>query len=440
MARQFLSRSSRKTRILSAAGLAFALTTFGAVAVAPVTVGAMQFDANTVQMELPLPKLATQIETLENHVEHYVREAKVQWGDTMGVLLSRMGVNDPAALAFIKSNSTASELLRLMTGQTFHATITEDGKLLELSSNVSIDEKAVRKIVVQREQYGFSAVDSSKELERHVEMRSGVIRSSLFGAADKARIPSSIVNSMIQMFITNIDFRRNVRRGDFFKIVYETYWQNGNFVRSGRILGAMFVNQGKVYEAAWYETPGQDGGYYEFDGKMLKKAFLRTPVAFTRISSRFTHRRLHPVLKIYRAHKGIDYAAPYGTPIHAAADGYIKTIGYRGGYGKLIILQHWKPYSTAYGHMSRYARGMRRGKKVKQGDVIGYVGATGYATGPHLHYEFRINNKQVNPLNVKMPTAKPLKSRHMRQFRLVTSEMQRRFAMLSPEFKLAKAE
>ncbi len=440
MAQQLLFRSSRKTRALTVAGLVFALTTFGAVAVAPATVGAIQFDAKTVQMELPLPELSAQIEALEEHVEHFVREDKVRWGDTMGTLLTRMGINDPAALAFIKSNSTAKDLLQLMTGQMFRAKVTEEGKLLQLSSNVSTDEDVVRKIVVNREQYGFTAEDSSTELDRHVEMRSGVIHSSLFAAADAAQIPGAVTSAMIQMFITNIDFRRNIRRGDFFKIVYETYWQNGNFVRSGRILGAMFVNQGEVHEAAWYEAPGQEGGYYEFDGKALKKAFLRTPVAFTRISSGFSLKRLHPILKTYRAHKGIDYAAPHGTPIYAAADGYVKEIGYRGGYGKLIVLQHWSPYSTAYGHMSRYARGMTRGKKVKQGEVIGYVGATGYATGPHLHYEFRINNRQVNPRMVAIPTAKPLKPHHLRQFRLVTKEMQHRFAMLSPEFKLAKAE
>lgn len=439
-ARQLLLGSSRKTRILSAAGLVFALFTFGAVAVAPVTVGAVYIQANTVELELPLPKLASQIAELEEQVQTFVREEKVRWGDTIGTLLTRMSVNDPAAIAFIKSNSTADDLLRLMTGQLFRAKILENGELLWLSSTVSTDDDSIRKIVVNREEHGFSAVDSSIKLKRRIEMRSGEIRSSLFAATDVAQIPNSITNKFINMFSTNVDFRTSLRRGDRFNLVYETFWQNGNYVRSGRILGAEFINAGKVYNVAWYEGPGHDGGYYDFEGHTLKKAFLKAPVAFTRISSGFSLRRLHPITGKIRAHKGIDFAAPRGTPIYAAADGVVKYVGYRGGYGKFVVLKHWRPYSTAYGHMSRYARGLRRGKKVSQGDVIGYVGSTGMATGPHLHYEFRVNNVQRNPRVVDLPTAKTLKSYELQQFRVVIKDMLHRFALLSPDLKTATAK
>lgn len=270
-------------------------------------------------------------------------------------------------------------------------------------------------------------------------MRSGVINSSLFAATDAARIPDPITNKFVEMFSTNVDFRADLRRGDHFNVVYETFWQNGSYVRPGRILAAEFINAGTPYRAIWFDAPGNKGGYYNFDGKALKKAFLKSPVAFTRVSSGFSM-RVHPISGKWKQHKGIDFAAPSGTPIRAAADGTIDAIGYHGGYGNMIVLKHWAPYSTAYGHMSRFASGMHKGSKVHQGDVIGYVGTTGMSTGPHLHYEFRVNNVQRNPMSIDMPNAQPLTTAELQKFRAVKEDVLHRFALLNPAIKTAAAQ
>ena len=266
-------------------------------------------------------------------------------------------------------------------------------------------------------------------MERIVEMHSGIIQSSLFAATDAAGVPDPVTRQFIEMFSTDIDFNSDLRRGDRFNIVYETYWQNGKFLKTGNILAAEFTNNGTPYQSIWFErTPGK-GGYYDFNGKSQKKAFLKSPLEFTRVSSGFSI-RVHPVTGKVRQHKGIDFAAPPGTPIRAAADGVISFSGWQNGYGNFITIKHWGPYSTAYGHMSRIATGMTRGKKVSQGDVIGYVGSTGLSTGPHLHYEFRVNNVQQNPAQVDMPNIHPLTAREMVRFKANLADMKHRFALM----------
>jgi murein DD-endopeptidase MepM/ murein hydrolase activator NlpD len=236
---------------------------------------------------------------------------------------------------------------------------------------------------------------------------------------------------MVDMFSTDIDFATDLRRGDRFNVVYETFWQNGEYVRAGRVLASEFVNAGKTYQAVWYEDPQskEGGSYYSFDGKSLKKAFLKSPLEFTRISSGFAM-RMHPILGIWKQHKGVDFAAPIGTPIRAAATGVIDFAGTQRGYGNVVVIKHWSNYSTAYAHMSGFASGLRKGMKVNQGDVIGYVGATGWATGPHLHYEFRVNNEPRDPLSVDVPNAQPLAGLELLRFRSVAADMTHRFALL----------
>ena len=430
---------SRKTRIVSTVGLFFAMCAFGAVAVAPLSPDASNLPRQVVEIALELPNLSDQIALLEDQTQSFVREEKVRLGDTIGSLLARMGVNDPAALAFIKSNSTANALLRLKAGQILQAKVAASGELLRLGMNAPTGSDSTKNVVISREENGFAAVDTSAELEKRIEMRSGEIRSSLFAATDAARIPDPVTGKFVEMFSTNVDFRADLRRGDHFNIVYETFWQNGSFVRSGRILAAEFVNAGKAYQAIWFDAPGNKGGYYNYDGKALKKAFLKSPVAFTRVSSGFGM-RVHPVMGSARNHKGIDFAAPSGTPIKAAADGTVELAKYSGGYGNLIVLKHWGQYSTAYGHLSRFASGLRKGQKVSQGDVIGYVGTTGMSTGPHLHYEFRVNNAQRNPMSIDMPNAQPLTVAELQKFRSVKDEILHRFALLNPALKTASAK
>ncbi len=439
-AREIFLGTTRKTRIISSVGLLFAVLAFGAVAVAPVGPDASDLSAKTIAQELLLPDVSDQIAALEAQpTQEYVRVEKVRAGDTIGSLLSRMGVNDPVAVAFIKSDSTARALLNLKADRVMEVRVSGTGELQWLSMEVSEGkEGAVKDIVVTRNEKGLVAVDASADLEKRIEMKTGVIRSSLFAATDAALIPDPITTKFVDMFSTHIDFRADLRKGDRFNIVYETFWQNGAYVRSGRILAAEFVNAGKAYQAVWYDPPGgKGGGYYGFDGKAQKKAFLKSPVAFTRISSGFGV-RVHPIMGTMRNHKGIDFAAPSGTPVKAAADGTIESAGYRGGYGNMVVVKHWGQYSTAYGHLSRFASGTRKGTKVRQGDVIGYVGTTGMSTGPHLHYEFRVNNVQQNPRSSDVPDAQPLTVAEMGKFRVEAEEMERRFMLLNPDAKPVK--
>jgi murein DD-endopeptidase MepM/ murein hydrolase activator NlpD len=334
----------------------------------------------------------------------YWREERVQRGDTLGALLARLGAEDPEAAEFLRNTRSARTLYRLIPGRTVRALATADGRLLALRY-----QTGGRVLEVLREDGGFAVTEQAVELERRVMMNSGEIRSSLYAATDAAGISDAVASQIAEIFSTDIDFHRDLRRGDRFTVVYEMFHDHGEPVRSGRLLAAEFVNQGKTHQAVYFEYAKNQGGYYTPDGRNIRKAFLRSPLEFSRVSSGFTMSRFHPVLKTWRAHKGIDYAAPTGTRVKATGDGVVEFAGYhQGGYGNLVVLRHQSKYTTWYGHLSRFAPGIRKGARVAQGDVIGFVGATGLATGPHLHYEFRINDVHQNPLRVVLPTAPPI--------------------------------
>ncbi len=220
--------------------------------------------------------------------------------------------------------------------------------------------------------------------------------------------PDAIAIQIADIFSTDIDFHRDLRRGDRFTVVYETFHDQGEWLRTGRVLAAEFVNNDKVYQAVWFQYGENEGGYYTLEGKNIRKAFLRSPLEFSRITSGFTTARFHPVLQEWRAHRGIDYGAPTGARVKATGDGVVEFAGRQGGYGNLVVLRHQSQYTTWYGHLSGMAKGLRKGARVAQGEVIGYVGSTGLATGPHLHYEFRISNVHQNPLRVVLPSAPPI--------------------------------
>jgi murein DD-endopeptidase MepM/ murein hydrolase activator NlpD len=243
-----------------------------------------------------------------------------------------------------------------------------------------------------------------------------VIRHSLFGAADDAGIPDSVAVQLVDIFGGDIDFHRDLRKGDKFSVIYETVSHLGRPIRAQRVLAAEFVNGEKTYQAFWYQGNGLSGGYYTAEGRSIKKAFLRSPLEFSRITSGFSSTRYHPVFQETRAHRGIDYGAPTGTRVKATGDGFIDFAGNQGGYGKLITIRHPGDKLTVYGHLSGFASGIKRGAHVAQGDVIGFVGATGVATGPHLHYEFRIAGVHRNPLSIALPTATALPSAHLPAF------------------------
>ncbi|WP_292041688.1 MULTISPECIES: M23 family metallopeptidase [unclassified Massilia] len=433
---QLLPRT-RKTRIVSAGAALLSVFAFGAVAVAPIAPDAADMPVTSIEQNLELPNLADQIAALQQNEQQFIHEERIRPGDSIGSLFTRLGVNDADAQKFLRTDKTARRLLSLKTGKRIQAETDEHGLLLSMRATIT-DGKAgdARQITVERKGEKFVAMEAPAKLERRVEMRSREITTSLYSATDSnvdgGSMPDSVVGQMIEMFSTNIDFRSDLKRGDRFSVVYETFWLDGELVKTGRILAGEFVNRGVAYQSVWYEDPvTKQGGYYSLDGKALKKAFLKSPLQFSRISSGFSM-RVHPISGKWKAHKGVDYAASTGTPIRAVADGVIDFAGNSGGYGNQVVLKHWSKYSTAYAHMSRIAPGMRKGAKVSQGQVIGYVGSTGWSTGPHLHYEFRVAGQAQNPEKFKSLAQQPLSQAELARFRMAAAEMNHRFSLLAP--------
>lgn len=423
--------SSRKVRVVSASALGLTFIAFGAAGVAPLP-DAADLPVTRKVEELALPDLATQIATLGKPAQPFVSEERVRPGDSLADLLDRLGVDDAQATAFIKSDTTARGLLHLRPGRRIQASLTADGKLLSATTIFTDGKDQTKKLVVSRNNKGFAAQQVDAVLERRTEMRSGEIHSSLFAATDAAQVPDAVASQIVEMFSADIDFASDLRRGDRFNVVYETLWQDGEYVRSGRVLAAEFRNAGKTRQAVWFVKPGSDqGGYFDPQGKSLKKAFLKSPLQFSRVTSGFSM-RMHPISGQWKQHKGIDFAAPTGTPIRAAGDGVIEFAGTQGGYGNVILIQHGSVYSTAYAHMSRMAAGIRRGTRVSQGEVIGYVGTTGWSTGPHLHYEFRVNNDARDPNSIAVPHTQALAGIELQNFRGLANDMNHRFALLTP--------
>ena len=426
--------ASRKTRIISVSALVLAALAFGAAGVAPMAPDAANLPVRSVSEALALPDLATQISALEQRPQQFIREERVRPGDTLAALLNRLGVDDGAAASFIKSDNTARAVMQLSVGKRVQAQTDADGSLQWLTASMADSSSGgLKNVVIQRDGEQFKATQNAADLEKRVEMHSGVIRSSLFAATDAAQLPDNVAKQIVDMFATDIDFASDLKRGDRFNVVYEAFYQNGEFVRAGRILAGEFTNAGSTYRSVLFDDPNtrDGGGYYSFDGKSLKKAFLKSPLEFSRISSGFSM-RLHPISGHWKRHEGVDFAAATGTPIRASGDGVIDFVGGQNGYGNVVVVKHWSNYTTAYAHMSRFAKNLRKGMKVAQGDVIGYVGTTGWSTGPHLHYEFRINNRPHDPLSADIPNAQPLSGNERQRFQVVASEMLHRFALLTP--------
>jgi len=352
---------------------------------------------------------------------------KVKRGDSLSVLFDRAKIK-PAQLLELMKLSKARELKRIHPGDVIKIIGNDDGKLLAL--NYQID--GVRYLQVEREDEQLSA----KILKHHIEVRnafaSGEIESSLFLASAKAGLSQNTTMELANVFGWDIDFALDIRKGDKFTVIYEQRFKNGTKIKDGNILAAEFVNQGKVFRALRYSDPVTNyTGYYSPDGHSLRKAFLRSPVKFSRISSRFTTKRYHPILHRFRSHKGVDYAAGRGTPIRASGDGKIIHKGNKGGYGRTVIIKHGSRYTTLYAHLNSYNRKIRSGKRVKQGQIIGYVGSSGLASGPHLHYEFRVNGVHRNPLTVKFPSTKPIAKRYRENFELTTKSYVAQLDVLS---------
>lgn len=414
-----LSRSSTVRRSVLAAVLPF-VGVVAAFGIAPDTV-TEKVNVSAVVEAIEL----TPVATTSTADDTYWREERIQRGETIGSLLSRLRIEDADAVRFLRTSSDAKGLRQLVPGRVVRAHTGEDGRLLELRYSTGIMVLAAKAVGD-----GFRISEEVAPLERRIVMKSAEIKSSLFAATDAARLNDSVAGQLADIFSTDIDFHKDLRRGDRFTVVYETFFDAGEPVRTGRVLAAEFVNGGRAHQAVWFQHPNGQGDYYTAEGKSIKKAFLRSPLEFSRISSGFTQARFHPILQRWRAHKGIDYAAATGTGVKATSDGVVESASYDRGYGNVVVLRHQQKYTTLYGHLSGFARGVSRGARVSQGQVIGYVGSTGLATGPHLHYEFRMNEIHQDPLTVAMPEAPPITSDVRAIFETVARPMAQRLGLL----------
>lgn len=337
----------------------------------------------------------------------------IKSGDSLSTLFKRAGLSDRDLYQLINEASEAGALRRIMPGHEITFALDENGALQELI----YERDRLRSLKFSRD----SGVFTSEELERkpdvQIAYRHATIDSSLFMAGQSAGISDNMTMELAGIFGWDIDFILDIRRGDTFSVLFEEHFLDGEKIGNGAILAAEFTNRGSTYQAVRYENSQGRNDYYTPEGRSMRRAFLRTPVEFTRISSPFNPNRRHPVLNTIRAHKGTDYAAPRGTPVKAAGDGRIKFAGRKGGYGNTVILQHGQTYETLYAHMHNFRRGVRSGSNVKQGQTIGYVGSTGLATGPHLHYEFYVNGSVRNPETVELPKADSVPSAEMARFK-----------------------
>jgi murein DD-endopeptidase MepM/ murein hydrolase activator NlpD len=338
----------------------------------------------------------------------FLREERFQRGDTLAGMLGRLGVAD----AEVRKLARTRALGRLRPGHTVVAQVGAEGELLRLSFLSGRGTLTAVELAGD----GFRVMEGAAPLRVEQLMRTGVINSSLFVAADAAGVPDSVAVQIADIFAGDIDFHRELRQGDRFAVVFEQYYLDGRPVHAGRVLAAEFTSRTRTYRALHYSLAQGGSGYYAPDGGNLRKAFLRSPLEYSRISSSFGMRR-HPFLRNWRAHSGIDFAAPAGTRVRAAGDGVIEFAGLKAGYGNLVIVRHRGQYSTVYAHLSRFAPGMQRGTRVAQGDVMGFVGQTGWATGPHLHYEFRVAGQSRNPYAIAMPSGEPVPDAELAAFR-----------------------
>lgn len=359
----------------------------------------------------PPEKNATVSAQPETEPENWLT-ISVRSGDNLSTLFQKAGLGPNQMYPLLNGIKPSKALNSLKPGEQLEFLV-ENGDLKKLRH---VTSPLTSTLFSHREsEWHINEIVRQPEIT-HV-YRGGTIEQSLFLAGEKAGLSQKKIMELAGIFGWDVDFALDIRQGDSFGVIYEERWLDGEKIGNGHIVAAEFTNQGKTFQAVRFTDSNDRADYFTPSGDSMRKAFLRTPVDFARISSRYNPNRKHPIFKTNRPHRGVDYAAPTGTPIKASGDGKVILAGKKGGYGKTVILQHGERYTTLYAHMSRIKPGMKRGKRVKQGETIGYVGSTGYATGPHLHYEFRVSGVHRNPLTVPLPQAKPLPKKEMATFR-----------------------
>lgn len=378
----------------------------------------------TVVTELSLPLVSS--EPTEGAL--FWQTDQVRRNDTLSTLLERMGVRDENAKKFLMLSPDSREInTKLIPGRTLDVKTNAEGKLLYLEYELPDNEILVAGLTTS----GYKVAKQQLVVEREEVLKSATIRHSLFGATDDAGIPDRIALKIADIFSSQIDFNEDLRPGDRFNVVYEAYYNAGELMKTGDILAVEFVNKGKTHQAIHFGNANSKYAYYTPEGKSLHKSFLRSPLEFTRVSSSFSNGRRHPILHKVRAHKGVDLAARSGTRIKASGDGKVAFKGRKGGYGNVIILKHQNGIKTLYGHLSRFAKGLHVGQEVEQSDIIGYVGMSGLATGPHLHYEFLLNGIHRDPMTVELPTSVPLDKQYRAEFDAKAIEYMAKIKMIN---------
>ncbi len=345
---------------------------------------------------------------------------KIQKGDTLSKIFKDLGLSANLLHKIVHSSQAAATLTKIKPGEMIQVELDAQKNLL----NLTLQHSKIESLYIETTASGgFNATNRTKDVELRTSHIQATIENSLYLSAQKAGLPDAVIMELASIFGWDIDFALEIRTGDRFTVIFQEEYLQGEKLKNGPILAAEFVNQGRTYRAVRYEDASGNADYFTPEGRSMRKAFLRAPVDFRRISSGFTKERWHPVLGKKRPHRGVDYAAKTGTPIRAAGDGKIIHRGTKGGYGRTVIIQHGQSYTTLYGHLSRYNKKAAQGSKVKQGQVIGYVGQSGLATGPHLHYEFRVKGVHRNPLTVKLPDAQPIAKKHRADFLLKTETL-----------------
>ncbi|MCZ2415436.1 MAG: M23 family metallopeptidase [Burkholderiales bacterium] len=423
-----------------------AVTAFGTAPLREVELPPVQ----TIVEKVAIAATLQPAEEAGGPLQHYARSERIRRGDTLASLLDRLGATDIEFQKFVAADRQARKLMQLQAGRTVNALIDEAGRVQSLqyryaSLDSESDEPAqpTGRVSIRRADEGFAASDEPITLERQVEVAVAEIRTSLFAAIDGAGIPEAVATRIADILDGEVDFNRDLRRGDLLRVVYEVIREADSLDRPtiGRILALEFTINGTRHEAVWFDREGSEQGeYFTFDGRSLRKAFLQHPVEFSRISSGFTNARMHPILNYVREHKGVDFAAPTGTKVRSSGDGIIEFVGQQRGYGNLVEIRHRNGISTLYAHLSGFAHGLSKGARVAQGAVIGYVGSTGWATGPHLHYEFKVNGHHVNPLSVVLPPAAPLDAVERAHFVARTAGLRVRLAQTDSVVRLASFE
>ncbi len=405
-----------------------------AIAAAPAALELDQLQPQPIVETVAAPSIVDQVEELLQRQSTFVREARVERGDTLATLLARLDVRDDAALAWLRKEPRARPLVQLAPGRFVQSNASADGELnwlkVYLGSDADATPGSTHVLTVQRSGSGFQISEADLALERRVELRSGEVRSSLFGATDEAGIPDSVAQQMVDALESEVDFHRDLRRGDSFRVIYEALYASGEYVRPGRLLAVEFVNAGKRFDAYWYADGSKNGSYFALDGRSTRRGFLRSPLEYTRVSSGFSASRAHPLFAYNAAHRGVDYAAPAGAKIRSVAAGTVQFAGWQNGYGNVVEIRHDGKHSTLYAHLQKIAPGVRAGARVGQGDLVGNVGMTGWATGPHLHFELKVNGGQVNPMTASLPGAQPLPPTQLAAFREAATPMREQLALL----------